>query len=556
MQESWGFNLSVGNIVSAVKKDTPAACVLLVNDELLAVADEDVTGLEHEAVVAVLQKHSTALPLTVRRSHAKGSKFARMPTLTQTAAQGVKVLRPSYGHSFGFSLGTFEDGRHFVSKVTEGGPSEGLLTVGDELLLVNGLSIAGLTHMQVLTMCCEEEKFCSLLVRRPQNAQAVISRTPSGKRALQMQVPETANADRPQRKFLQHQASVGRELKLAEEDTGQFDVELTRASTNDTFGFSIATLDSGDHVVSSVVSQLLGHKLKPLDHIIAINGTPVNDLSHEDALQMLKGITRLQLRIARNIFVQGPTRTHIKRTASGKHFDLEVKSATQTLRERAQANSATGAGTNGKPVPGTIMEEDAADGDPALAAARAAASAFSPTRGTSQALAASTYEEEIISLRAGPQGFGLELFDNGRGGVVVNNLKTESARASGLKINHELVRVRADPKDAWTDVSSMIQLAAFLKGKPQVQLLARLNPDAMRTSIKSPGRTMSSSGAAGDITPAPASTPASPAPVPASAAARPKRRGGLFSCCMRDQEQETQASDIKLRVHQPRQVRE
>ena len=262
--EPFGFNLidspDGAHMVTVVKPNSPAANLLQFEDELVSVGDRPVAGLNHEQVVAMIQTHTLALPLTVMRAQAKvtgKSRLTRLPTLTRTAVQGFKILRQGYGQSFGFSLGSMADGRHFVSKVSSGGLSEGLLLVGDELLLVNGHAVAGLSHPEVLDLCCREERLLSILVRRPTDAQPQLSRTTSGKMLLQMQVPGEEQA-RTKRPFLKHQVSVGREVQKAEGE--EFTVELTRKSTKDAFGFSLGHLDSGEHT-GWFVSDGLGKRV-------------------------------------------------------------------------------------------------------------------------------------------------------------------------------------------------------------------------------------------------------------------------------------------------------
>ncbi len=135
------------------------------------------------------------------------------------------------------------DARHVVSKVTQGGPGDGALIVGDELLMVNGMDTSSCTHTQLIELLCTLTS-ARILLRRPTNSDgswpvnATLQQSSQGGLELVQTDPKTdAVTIKP---YSQHQRSVGRATALSV-SLKVVSVDLDRPDTNSSFGFSMGT---------------------------------------------------------------------------------------------------------------------------------------------------------------------------------------------------------------------------------------------------------------------------------------------------------------------------
>lgn len=184
---SFGFSLGSGvdqrHMVSELSRGGLSEGHLQAGDEILLCNGTPVSSCSHLDVIGLICS-GIKLDLLVRRQlpsgaqgvagkglkglkglrdlHASVGRGGPRPAgheadVANTVLVTLMIEREGYGQSFGFSLGSAEDNKHFVSDVREGGVSDGRLFVGDEFLAVNGVSVIGKTHEETLGLCCERE---------------------------------------------------------------------------------------------------------------------------------------------------------------------------------------------------------------------------------------------------------------------------------------------------------------------------------------------------------------------------------------------------------------
>ncbi|KAL7673103.1 hypothetical protein ACOME3_007975 [Neoechinorhynchus agilis] len=170
-----GTQVSVGYVVpqSAAEMDGR----LNVGDEIVEIDGFPVVNASHARVVDLIlqSRHRGVLNLTVRRLR---STFSYQPS-NESGHNGfqssryplnVTLRKASLHESFGFViLSSLHKCSSVIGRVIEGTPADrcGQLTVGDRLLAVNGISIDGMPHHNVVNLIKESGTSIMLTVGAP-----------------------------------------------------------------------------------------------------------------------------------------------------------------------------------------------------------------------------------------------------------------------------------------------------------------------------------------------------------------------------------------------------
>ena len=154
----------------------------------------------------------------------------------ETQRFNVELVRFNLQSSFGFGMGTSEDGEKIISKVNESGPASGKLAIDDVILSINGMNAFPLTHAEAIAEISSGLKV-SFEVER---------------------VPGAAR---------------------------RFTVVISRNTMTESFGFGLGTSETNEKIVSSVrAGGPSDGKLVQEDVIIEINGNDVTELSHQETI--------------------------------------------------------------------------------------------------------------------------------------------------------------------------------------------------------------------------------------------------------------------------------
>eukprot|EP00040_Diaphanoeca_grandis_P010483 m.53666 g.53666 ORF g.53666 m.53666 type:complete len:210 (+) comp21797_c0_seq1:152-781(+) len=169
---SFGFGIGTAEtgekVVTHVNDDGPGAGKLLTEDNIYMINGVLVKPLTHDELIQLVLKNTT-LKMEVQRE-AAASASPPPATVTRhydnlrstadimvpmegmdTTGEQVTVSRPDLSTSFGFQLIRIGDEPNdSVKHVTYGSPSDGLLQIGDTIIVVNGKRSDELTHEQVI----------------------------------------------------------------------------------------------------------------------------------------------------------------------------------------------------------------------------------------------------------------------------------------------------------------------------------------------------------------------------------------------------------------------
>lgn len=114
---------------------------------------------------------------------------------------------------------------------------------------------------------------------------------------------ERDEASRATRQIAQRRDSIGfKELTLSEGIVQVVQVRIVRPTPEASFGFGLATAESGEKLVSKVSpGGLAVGKLAVADVIREVNGEPVKNILHADVVAMMSASSALQMKIERRV---------------------------------------------------------------------------------------------------------------------------------------------------------------------------------------------------------------------------------------------------------------
>eukprot|EP00047_Mylnosiga_fluctuans_P023148 m.132850 g.132850 ORF g.132850 m.132850 type:complete len:1148 (+) comp9493_c0_seq6:118-3561(+) len=235
---------------------------LRVGDRLVEVNGKNVLNARHDDVIAALQSNPEFVKLVV----------SRLPTSPEERVEIAFNKGPDgLGFSIAGGIDDIDEGDAgiYVTGIAESGAAaqDGRLRVGDKIITVNGASCVSITHAAAVTL-------------------------------LQACNPAVAMV-------------VSRELIVHTEQDRVvvLDIELDKG-TQDSFGFNIVggqdrSLEPGDSsiYVTNIITGGIAHldgRLKFNDRLVAVNGKPLEDVRHDEAVAALKaGGPKVLLRVAR-----------------------------------------------------------------------------------------------------------------------------------------------------------------------------------------------------------------------------------------------------------------
>ena len=368
--QSWGFELgsiadSNEQVVTRNQEDGISDGKLQQGDIIVGINGQPCRHVGHEEVVAAIKASTTTLDLTVERHSQQPQQVAVQPAQVQPPTpvqqqqaplsvqpeveQLMVVISREFGThgSFGFELGSTEEGFKIVSNVVADGSADKKLAPKDRLLSVNGQDVSALSHEETIRLISSSKSVEVGLAR-------IVEPKPTAEIALGVGEPE-------------HIA-----------------VDITREGPNDSFGFSLGTGVNGEKVVTKISpSGVAEGKLATLDLILNINGHDARSLSHDEAIQVMCQGLDLDLLVERrsrqgesnlqrrgSITTVAPDRKIFKRRNSIGKGSIEVPAGVALRvpvnldREHTGASYGFGLGTgmNGEQLITNVKEGGVADG--------------------------------------------------------------------------------------------------------------------------------------------------------------------------------------------------
>ncbi|XP_072919157.1 inaD-like protein isoform X4 [Hemitrygon akajei] len=270
---------------------------LWAGDQVLEVNGIDLRNATHEEAITALRQTPQKVRLTVFRDEAQYKDEENLDIF-------LVDLQKKVGRGLGLSIvGKRIGAGVFISDIVKGGAAEldGRLMHGDQILSVNGEDMRSASQETVATILKCAQGLVQLEVGRLKAGSWISSRSTS--QGSQMsQESGISNQSRFGTTVTTSQNIASSKKNTAESsqrnlgsDTGLRTVEITRGA-NDALGISIAGGKGsplGDVPIFIAMIQASGvaartHKLKVGDRIVSINGQPLDELSHAEAVNLLK----------------------------------------------------------------------------------------------------------------------------------------------------------------------------------------------------------------------------------------------------------------------------
>eukprot|EP00040_Diaphanoeca_grandis_P035116 m.219946 g.219946 ORF g.219946 m.219946 type:complete len:691 (-) comp33307_c2_seq1:462-2534(-) len=295
----WGISFSTSNEFGAhvITGDTPSGPTkdtLCLHDEFIEIDGKECMPLSHDEVAQLLAgvaaevkifRHETDVNFNAsvaERVHAaryalgkRGSIVSNLRPKITFVNMKVTLSRPSTQDSFGFSMGTDENGDAFVSDIPAGSLVEKILKTEDRILALDDVGLSGLQHDDVVDM------FASKL-----SLKLTLQRTG-------VEDDETTDSHKVLHTYIKRRASVG---KLSFEKS----TVTINKSTSDGggFGFGIGTLNNGDVLVTHVSENATG-KLQAADLIFKVNDVDIKGKTHNEIISCITESDTVVLEIGR-----------------------------------------------------------------------------------------------------------------------------------------------------------------------------------------------------------------------------------------------------------------
>ncbi|XP_059840270.1 inaD-like protein isoform X4 [Hypanus sabinus] len=268
---------------------------LWAGDQVLEVNGIDLRNATHEEAITALRQTPQKVRLTVFRDEAQYKDEENLDIF-------LVDLQKKVGRGLGLSIvGKRIGAGVFISDIVKGGAAEldGRLMHGDQILSVNGEDMRSASQETVATILKCAQGLVQLEVGRLRAGSWISSRSTS--QGSQMsQESGISNQSRfgttvtTSQNIAKKNTAESSQRNLGS-DTGLRTVEITRGA-NDALGISIAGGKGsplGDVPIFIAMIQASGvaartHKLKVGDRIVSINGQPLDELSHAEAVNLLK----------------------------------------------------------------------------------------------------------------------------------------------------------------------------------------------------------------------------------------------------------------------------
>jgi C-terminal processing protease CtpA/Prc len=298
---SFGFSFGTLDdsikLITAVKQDGVAANLLQPNDEIVSVNGKSAMTHNHDDLVAVCEKE-LSIELQIHRGDGTRTDFearvigrresvglmTHQPTV-ETISTTLK--RKDDQTSYGFGLGTADDGHAYITEVKDDGiAAKAGLKIDDEIFKVGGVEVTGLDHENIV------QKLTSVV-----SVAIVVKRDIA---AEQSEMIDTAHT--VLHKFINDRGNIG-----SAQTKETIIVKIERADENARFGFGIGTLGDGGQVITKVSDEREKEdKIRVADEIVSLNGEPTTKLHHDDLIAALQKNTSIEMAIVR-LVVNGQT---------------------------------------------------------------------------------------------------------------------------------------------------------------------------------------------------------------------------------------------------------
>ncbi|XP_071514432.1 uncharacterized protein [Panulirus ornatus] len=258
-----GSQVSIGHIVPGGAADQDGS--VTTGDEIIGVDGEMVLGSSHHHVVQLMAAAAThgRVTLTLRRRTPNPTELHNRSLDMQFPYDVTVTRRENEGFGFVIISSVTKSGST-IGRIIEGSPAErcGRLNVGDRILAVNGVDIKTLHHGHIVNLIKESGYSVTLTIGPPRDDAS----------------STTSNSQR------------------AESDAGDdgeyYGVELQRGTRG--FGFSIRG-GREFHNMPLFVLRIAENgpaaedgKLKVGDQLMEINGRSTKDMTHADAIELIK----------------------------------------------------------------------------------------------------------------------------------------------------------------------------------------------------------------------------------------------------------------------------
>ncbi|XP_042228565.1 uncharacterized protein LOC121870683 isoform X6 [Homarus americanus] len=287
-----GSQVSIGHIVPGGAADQDGS--VNTGDEIIGVDGEMVLGSSHHHVVQLMAGAAThgRVTLTLRRRSLNPSELHNRSLEIQFPYDVTVTRRENEGFGFVIISSVTKSGST-IGRIIEGSPAErcSRLNVGDRILSVNGVDIKTLHHGHIVNLIKESGYSVTLTIGPPRDDAS--STTSNSQRSSQgsMILAQATPVSAPQASGTAAHTSVQAESD-AGDDGEYYGVELQRGTRG--FGFSIRG-GREFHNMPLFVLRIAENgpaaedgKLKVGDQLMEINGRSTKDMTHADAIELIK----------------------------------------------------------------------------------------------------------------------------------------------------------------------------------------------------------------------------------------------------------------------------